>query len=65
MTQAAYAVEAEEGKITNLTLTMDQLELLQQVLNQTKVTKPSDLVESPKPNVSLAKQRYFLSVFLL
>jgi len=33
VTQTAYAVEYEEGKTTNVTLTMDHSKLLQWVLN--------------------------------
>ena len=43
---------------------MDQLELLQQVLNQTKITKLSDLAESPKLTVTPAKQGTSYQCFL-
>ena len=46
--------ESESGKPTNLTLSSNQLELLQQLLSQTKIK--SDAIENPKPTASLAKQ---------
>lgn len=51
--QSVYMVEAEKGNPTPLTITTTQLELLQQLLSQTKVTK-SENAENPTPMVSLA-----------
>ena len=62
--QTAYAVDAEEGKGTNFTLIPEQLKVLQQVLNQTRVTKPSDSVEVPNPTAYHVKQGNFCNCYL-
>ena len=43
------------GKTTNLTLSTDQLEMLEQLLSQTKMAK-LETSESPNTVVSFAKQ---------
>ena len=48
-------VEAKKGNTTNFTLTLDQLEALQELLSQTKVIKAKSL-DNSNPMVSLAKQ---------
>ena len=55
MNQAAYGGEAETRKSTNLILSTDQLEVLQELLSQTKVTELETTID-PNPVVSLAKQ---------
>ena len=55
-TQFAYMDDLETEKSTNLTLFVDQLELLHQLPNQMKLSKMSNLTDTPKPSASLAKQ---------
>ena len=58
-------VKAKNGSSTNATLIVNQLEVLQQLFNQTKVNK-AESTSSINPMVSLAKQgntNYSLQMF--
>ena len=55
--QSAYMVESEKGNSAPISLTPDQLEVLQQLLNQNKMQKTTESMDSNSNQVvSLAKQ---------